>query len=73
VVDNGDRFGHCRIIGRNGNITNVRDRFNVKINDAQIDWFSDNCPQFPTANLAELIAGLFELPAECTYEVTWVS
>ena len=63
-------FGNCLIIGRgNKPIKNVRDRFGNKITDRQIVWFNANCPQFPMANLAELVAGAFELPEGCGYSI----
>jgi len=67
------RLGHCLIIGRgNKPITVAKDRLGNKITQAQIDWFNANCPQFPIANLAELVRGDFKLPEGCNYKVEWV-
>jgi hypothetical protein len=66
------RFGHCLILGRGGKpIENVRDRFNNKITQAQIDWFTANCPNWPMSCLEEWRAGTFEKPPTCGYELTW--
>ena len=72
-TDNGQKFGHCLILGRgNKPIQQVRDRFNNRITQEQIDWFEANCPQFPQACVQELRDGLFELPEGCSFTLTWV-
>ena len=64
------RLGQCLIIWRgNKPIKNVHDRFDNKITDEQIAWFNANCPQFPMANLQELVDGAFELPEDCDYSI----
>jgi len=46
---NDKQYGHCLIYGRgNKPITAVKDRFGNKITDAQIRWFNENCPPYPT-------------------------
>ncbi len=59
---NDQKYGHCLIYGRgNKPITVVRDRFNKKITPEQIEWFNDNCPNYPTIfdmeNGAQLLPG----------------
>ncbi len=73
-VDTGTRFGHCLILQANRNYNRVRDRFGIKINDAQIAWFEHNCVFWPVRikDIQALRDGLFELPPECNFELTWV-
>ena len=69
-TDNGELYGHCLIIGRgNKPITSVKDRVGKRITQIQIDWFNQNCGQYPTAEDAE--AGHYP-PPECsfTFEVS---
>ncbi|MBA7695799.1 hypothetical protein ES703_104435 [subsurface metagenome] len=61
---NNQLYGHCLIYGRgNKPITVVRDRFNKKITDEQIQWFNDNCIDYPAAE--DLEAG--RCPPECSF------
>lgn len=61
---NNQLYGHCLIYGRGRKpITAVRDRFNNKINDEQIQWFNDNCLDYPSAE--DLEAG--RCPPECSF------
>ncbi len=60
---NNQKYGHCLIYGRgNKPITVVRDRFNKKITDEQIQWFNDNCLDYPSTE-----EGSFSLPPECSF------
>lgn len=60
---NNQLYGHCLIYGRgNKPIEQVKDRFGNKITQAQIDWFMQNCVDYPTAE--DLAAG--KLP-ECSF------
>lgn len=46
--DNGRLYGHCLIYGRgNKPIENVRDRFGTRITDNQVEWFNQNCINYP--------------------------
>jgi hypothetical protein len=45
---NDQKYGHCLIFARKGDIKLVKDRFGQKITEAQIKWFYDNCPDYPT-------------------------
>ncbi len=62
---NAQMYGHCLIYGRGSRpITVVRDRFHQRITQEQIDWFNQNCIDFPTAKDAE--AGHYP-PPECSF------
>lgn len=62
---NSQKYGHCLIFGRgNKPIKNVRDNKGNKITDAQIRWFNDNCPYYPTAK--DIEAG-HQLLSECDF------
>ncbi|MBA7710607.1 hypothetical protein ES703_119552 [subsurface metagenome] len=61
---NNQLYGHCLIYGRgNKPIAAVRDRFNERITQEQIDWFNDNCLDFPKVE----DAGKSTLPPECSF------
>jgi len=54
IVDT--KYGHCLIWARgNKPIKNVKDRFDNKITDAQIEWFNQNCIDYPS--LEDMVAG----------------
>lgn len=58
-------YGHCLIFARGKKpIIDVKDRFGNKITDAQIRWFNDNCPDYPTVE--DMEAGHKLLP-ECSF------
>jgi len=58
-------YGHCLILGRGGKpITTVKDSKGNKITDAQIRWFNDNCPVYPTSE--DIEAGHLLLPS-CSF------
>ena len=58
-------YGHCLIFGRGANpIETVKDSKGSKITDAQIKWFNDNCPNYPT--IADIEAG-HKLLTECSF------
>jgi len=59
------KYGHCLIFGRGGKpIELVKDRDGNKITLEQIEWFNDNCPNYPT--LEDMEAGHTLLP-ECGF------
>ena len=59
------KYGHCLIFGRGDKlIEQVRDRYGNKITEAQIRWFNDNCPDYPTVE--DIEAGHTLLP-ECSF------
>lgn len=61
---NTQKYGHCLIYGRgNKPITVVRDRFNKRITDEQIQWFNDNCLDYPSTE--DLQTG--RCPPECSF------
>lgn len=69
---NTQKYGHCLILGRgNKPIEAVKDNKGNKITDAQIKWFNDNCPDYPT--IKDIESGHKLLP-ECsfTFEVSSV-
>lgn len=62
---NAQQYGHCLVYGRGTEpITAVKDRSGNKITDAQIRWFNDNCPDYPT--IEDIEAGHILLP-ECSF------
>ena len=63
-IDNGKLYGHCLIYGRKGIIKKVKDRFSTLITQEQIDWFNQNCVDYPLAKDAEI--GVYP-PPECSF------
>lgn len=62
---NTQKYGHCLIFSRGSRpISTLKDRNGNKITDAQIEWFNDNCPNYPT--LFDMEAGHQLLP-ECSF------
>jgi len=62
---NTQKYGHCLIFGRGGKpITAVKDSSGNKITPEQIEWFNDNCPDYPTVE--DIEAGHKLLP-ECSF------
>ena len=58
-------YGHCLLHGRgNKPITSVKDRTGKKITQEQIDWFNQNCVEYPTVEDAE--QGYIP-PSECGF------
>ena len=46
---NTQQYGHCLIFAKGISlIKTVKDSKGNKITDAQIRWFNDNCPDYPT-------------------------
>lgn len=46
---NDQKYGHCLIFAKGiSQIKNAKDRYGNKITLEQIDWFNDNCPNYPT-------------------------
>ena len=62
--DNAKLYGHCLIYGRQGVIKKVKDRFGTLITKEQIDWFNQNCIDYPLAKDCE--AGVYP-PLECSF------
>ena len=62
--DNGELYGHCLIYGRKGYVKQVKDRFGKEITEEQIDWFNQNCIDYPLAKDAE--ASVYP-PPECSF------
>lgn len=59
------KYGHCLILGRRSlTITSVKDRLGNKITKAQIKWFEQNCPDYPTEK--DIESGHKLLP-ECSF------
>jgi len=53
-TENDKLYGHCRIYGRGGKpIKSVKDRFGETITDKQIEWFNENCIEYPSVEDAE--------------------
>ncbi len=63
-IDNGKLYGHCLIYGRKGQIKKVKDRFDKTITQKQIDWFNQNCIEYPLSKDAEI--GVYP-PPECSF------
>lgn len=61
---NNKLYGHCLIYGRTSAIRKVKDRFGTLITQAQIDWFNQNCIDYPLAEDCE--AGILP-PPECSF------
>jgi len=61
---NNKLYGHCLIYGKTGTIKKVKDRFGTQITQVQIDWFNQNCIDFPLAKDAE--SGHYP-PPECSF------
>ena len=61
---NTQKYGHCLIFGSTKPIKLVKDRNGNKITEAQIKWFNDNCPDYPT--IEDIEAGHTLLP-ECDF------
>lgn len=62
---NTQKYGHCLILGRgNKPIKAVKDSKGNKITDEQIQWFNDNCPNYPTTE--DIEAG-HQLLAGCSF------
>lgn len=61
---NDERYGHCLAFSCGCDFKSVRDRNGNKITDAQIRWFNDNCPDYPT--IEDMEAGHQLLP-ECSF------
>lgn len=58
-------YGHCLIYGRGGKpIEQVKDRFGNKITKPQIDWFNENCIDYPSIN--DMVAGYIP-PSGCGF------
>ena len=62
---NNQLYGHCLIYGRgNKPIKQVKDSKGNRITDAQIRWFNENCPDYPTVQ--DIEKGHQLLP-ECSF------
>ena len=65
--DNGKLYGHCLIYGRGTKpIKKVKDRFGNTIIQKQIDWFNQNCINYPV--LEDIVAG-HQPPSECSFTI----
>jgi len=60
---NNKLYGHCLIYGGTA-IKKVKDRFGKTITQEQIDWFNQNCVDYPTVE--DVGAGV-EPPLECSF------
>jgi len=61
---NTQKYGHCFIMDRGRKpIAVVKDRFGNKITPEQIQWFNDNCIDYPSAE--DLEAG--RCPPKCSF------
>lgn len=47
-VEGTERYGHCLVISSWAPTEYARDRFGNRITPEQVQWFSDNCPNYPT-------------------------
>lgn len=61
---NTQKYGHCLIFSSTKPIKLVKDRYGNKITEAQIKWFNDNCPDYPT--IEDIEAG-HKLSPECSF------
>lgn len=64
---NDQKYGHCLIFdhcGSGKHINKCKKRDGNTITDAQIRWFNDNCPDYPTVE--DIEAGHQLLP-ECSF------
>ena len=62
-IDNRELYGHCLIYG-GSQIKEVKDRFGTLITQEQLEWFNQNCVDYPLSKDAEI--GVYP-PPECSF------